>query len=76
MGTKSPKIYRITKIRIENYTEGVYIYIEVILWYGDNLFDVLKEFKEKVKKEIEKLTAMNVYRVDITAKGIKMEEQT
>ena len=75
LGIKSTDIHRIIRTRIENYTQGVYIYIEVVVVYGENLFDVLNKFKSKIKKEIEKLTMMNVYRVDITAKGIHMEEK-
>jgi len=73
LSTKTPSIYRVIKIRVDNIETGVYIYVEVIIEYGNNIFDVLKEFKDKIKKEIEKLTTMNVYQIDITAKGVHME---
>ena len=53
--------------------------MEVIVFYGYNIIDVISEFKIKTKKEIERLTAMNVQKVDVVVKGIQMpqtEEQT
>ena len=35
---------------------------------------LLTIFKEKSKREIEKLTTMNVEKIDIVAKGIKMPD--
>ena len=58
------------KTRVENYGEGAKIYVEVTIMYGYNVIDGLNEFKEKSKKEIEKLTAMNVVELDVVAKNI------
>ena len=49
--------------------------MEVIVNYGSNIINGLSDFKEKSKKEIEKLTTMNVQKIDIIAKGIKMPEK-
>ena len=35
-----------------------------------NIQENLKEFKEKARKEIEKLTAMNVVSMDVVAKSV------
>jgi uncharacterized alkaline shock family protein YloU len=48
--------------------------MEVMVNYGYNIMQGLAEFKDKAKKEIEKLTTMNVQKIDIVAKGIKMPE--
>ena len=69
------EVYRVNKVRIDTMQGNTNIYIEVILEYGYNIFEILKEFKEKCKKEIENLTAMNVGTIDIVAKGIHMPEQ-
>lgn len=68
-------VYRVNKVRIDTQEGNTNIYIEAILEYGYPIFDVLKEFKDKCKKEIEKLTAMNVGTIDIVAKGIHMPEE-
>lgn len=49
--------------------------MEVIVTYGYNVLVALREFKEKVIKEIEKLTTMNVVDITIVAKGIYMPEE-
>ena len=37
--------------------------------------DLVSEFKMKVKKEIERLTAMNVQSIDVVVKGIQIPEK-
>ena len=49
--------------------------MEAVINYGDNIINILNDFKNKLKKEIEKQTAMNVLQVDLVAKGIHMEEK-
>ena len=68
-------IYSISRIRVENYGDGISIYLEAVINYGENIIDILTDFKNKIKKEIEKQTAMNVLKVDLIAKGIHMEEK-
>ena len=72
---KIPEIYEVTRTRVENYGDGISIYMEAVINYGYNIIEVLQRYKERVKKEIEKQTAMNVIRVDLVAKGIHMEEE-
>ena len=72
---KEERIYSVSRIRVENYGEGISIYMEAVINYGDNIINILNDFKNKLKKEIEKQTAMNVLKVDLVAKGIHMEEK-
>ena len=70
LAVQTPAIYKILKTRVENYGEGAKIYLEVTIMYGYNVMEGLKDFKEKAKKEIEMLTAMNVVELDVIAKNI------
>lgn len=70
-----PEVYEVSRTRVENYGDGISIYMEAILNYGNNIINVMRELKNKTKKEIEKQTAMNVLKVDLVAKGIHMEEE-
>ncbi len=72
---KMTEIYKVLKSRVQNYGEGVLIYLEVSVVYGYNIQTSLKEFKNKITKEIENLTAMNVIDVDIVAKNIYIPEK-
>lgn len=73
--SKSNAIYKVVKTRINNYSEGPYIYVEVIINYGYNIIDELEKFKHKCIKEIEMLTTMNVQKIEIIAKGIKAPDE-
>ena len=76
LAVQTPAIYKILKTRVENYGEGVKIYLEVTIMYGYNVVDGIKEFKEKARRQIEKLTAMNVVELDVVAKNIYVPEKT
>lgn len=71
---RTPAIYQASKIRINNYPEGMCIYMEVVIVYGYNILQELHDFKLKCKREIERLTTMNVESIDIVARGIHMLE--
>ena len=67
-------IYKIQRIKIDNYPDGLVIYIDVTLEYGFNLVDIMQKLKVKVKKDIDRLTAMNVLDIQIMAKGLHVPE--
>ena len=68
-------IHRLSRLRVESTISGMIIYMEVYVVYGYNIVNVLKEFKQKTKKEIERLTTMNVQEVSVMAKGVYMPER-
>ncbi len=70
LATKMPEIYKVVRTRVSSSEIGTSIYMEVVVMYGCNIQETLKEFKEKAKREIEKLTAMNVISLDVVAKNI------
>lgn len=70
LAVQTPAIHKILKTRVENFGEGAKIYMEVSIVYGFNVVEGLNDFKKKSKKEIEKLTAMNVVELDVVAKNI------
>lgn len=71
---KTEGIYKVQKIRVDNFGEGVKIYLEITIVYGFNLINDTQEFKEKAKKEIEKLTSMNVEEFEVVIKNIYVPE--
>ena len=73
LGIRNDAIYKISKIRVQKSDVGPYIYMEVVINYGFNIIKELREFKLKCKKEIERLTTMNVQRIDVLAKGINVQ---
>ena len=75
LAVQTPAIHKILKARVDNFAEGVKIYMEVSIVYGFNVVEGLNKFKEKSRKEIEKLTAMNVVELDVVAKNIYVPQE-
>ena len=75
---KMPEIHKIHRAIIKKHEElndGVYIYVEVIINYGYNINETMKLLKQKVIKEIDKMTAMNVLNMEIIVKSVNVEKK-
>ena len=75
LASKTIEIHKVQKIRVDNFGEGVKLYMEVTVVYGFNVVDGINEFKAKAKKEIEKLTAMNVEEFEVVAKNVYIPQR-
>lgn len=75
MADKIPDIYKVVRTRVNSTEAGPSIYMEVVVTYGYNIQESLKEFKEKAIKEIENLTAMTVVSLDVVAKSVYIPEK-
>lgn len=76
LAEKTEEIHKVQKIRVDNFGEGVKLYMEATIVYGSNVIDGIKRFKEKSKKEIETLTAMNVEEFEVVVKNIYVPEKS
>jgi len=56
------------------YGDGIYIYIELIIEFGYNILELTENVRSRIKKEVEKLTAMNVLKMEIMIKNIHFKE--
>lgn len=72
LANKEPSIYKVVRTRVNKGELGTEIYMEVIVNYGKKIVDILHDFQVKSKREIERLTAMNVAKIDVMAKGINI----
>ena len=72
LANKESSIHKVVRTRVNKGDEGVEIYMEVIVNYGKKIVDILQSFQVRSKKEIERLTAMNVSKIDVMAKGINI----
>ena len=75
LADRMPSIYKVVRTRATSTEAGPSIYMEVIVMYGYNIQEVLREFKEKSRKEIENLTAMNVVSMDVVAKSVHISDK-
>lgn len=75
---KTEGISRVVRARVENVEdveEGPSIYIEVVVYYGYAVIQVLQEFKERCIKEIEKTTTMSIQKITVIAKSIEVRKE-
>lgn len=68
-------IYKIQRVKVETLSNGICIYIDVVIEYGYIVKPVLADFKNKVKKEIDRLTAMNVIDIQVSAKSVHVRKK-
>lgn len=72
---KNEAIYKISRIRVQNKEEGPEIYMEVILNYGFNIIEEISKIKQRIIKEIERLTGMSLQNIQVLAKGINVKSK-
>lgn len=72
---KDKNIHKIIRTRIDNQQEGPYVYIELSVEYGENVRTIVDNFKNKVIKELEKLTTMRVRTIKIIIKEIYVNKE-
>ena len=71
---KEKNISKLSRIRIDKYGEGMSIYMEAVVYYGCDINECFKKFEIKIKKEVERLTSMNVQKIEIVVKSVKLNE--
>jgi len=71
--SKIDGVNKISRFRAENRIDGIYIEMDLVLVYGCLIRPLLKEVQLKVAEEVEKLTALNIQRLDITAKSLVVD---
>lgn len=65
-----------TKISTISSEKGIEIYTDITVKYGVNIIHLSQKLQQKVKEEIEKMTALNVLNVHIYIKNVyKIEEK-
>lgn len=72
---KTDGIGNVSKIRVDNVDEGITVYGDVSVYYGYEMMEILRTLRNRIKKEIEQLTAMYVESVHIVVKTIIMPEE-
>jgi len=62
-------------IKVDIKDEGVTIDIHIVVMYGVRIPEMAWTIQEKVKKEVEKITGLDVLKVNIHIDGVSMEKE-
>lgn len=63
-------VNRISRFRAENHPDGIYIEMDLVLVYGYVIKPLLRSVQERVSSEVERLTALNIRSMNVTAKSL------
>ena len=71
LGEKMEGVDAVTRVTVENSSEGLRINIALICRFGFRIVDVAKALQEVVAKSVETMTAFHIRAVDIEIKGLR-----
>ena len=66
-------VNKISRFRAENHSDGIYIEMDLVLVYGYKIRPLLREVQKRVIDEVEKLTAINIKRLNLLAKSLVVD---
>lgn len=70
---KLESVERVTTIRVRRRSDnskGIVISVEVVLYYGVQLFSVTRQLQARIKEKIEYMTAMQVKNVNVSVRSL------
>ena len=67
-------IYKISRFRVENQPDGIYMEMDIVLVYGYDIKKLLIEARDKIREGIEYLTALNIKTCKIVAKSLVLDD--
>ena len=67
-------VVRIGKTKININEEGILIQINLILKYGKNIPDTVRDIQKTLKKELDYITGINIKKIDIFVEDFVMEK--
>ncbi|NMA33269.1 MAG: Asp23/Gls24 family envelope stress response protein [Clostridiaceae bacterium] len=67
-------VSRISRFRVENHPDGIYMEIDLVLRYGFPIRALVQELQQKVSDEVERLTALNIRQFNVTVKSLVVEK--
>ena len=71
MGTEG--IVRVLKTTVKQVPEGIEIYMDIIVKYGVYIPDCGQDAISRIREDIERYTAINVEKAEITVRGLRFE---
>ncbi|MDD4084098.1 MAG: Asp23/Gls24 family envelope stress response protein [Acidaminococcaceae bacterium] len=66
-------IEKVTNIKVRRPSDpvkGMTVYIDIVLYYGTNIFELVRILQLKIKEKVETMTAMRVKEVNIDVKSL------
>lgn len=71
---KNPNVQRVTRVSLRQFSYGLNVNVEIVMFYGEKIKPVMRQIQEEVSAGIEKATALFVLNVDLTVAGLVMRK--
>lgn len=65
---------KISRFRLNKSEDGLVMDMDVVMVYGYNLVENIKQAQNMIRRELERFAALNIREMDITAKGLVMKK--
>lgn len=70
---KNKEVDRITSIKVRrpsDTSKGMTIYLEIILFFGAPIYEVVKSLQTRIKLKVEGMTSMPVKNIDVSIRSL------
>lgn len=74
-GSDTEGISKINRIIVDKYVDGIKITIDINVLYGTNIKERTKELYAVVAKDVNYITGINIFSIDIFVKGIDFKKK-
>ncbi|MDR0287167.1 MAG: Asp23/Gls24 family envelope stress response protein [Clostridiales bacterium] len=71
---KTEGVSRISRFSAENVERGITMEVDLVLCYGFKIPELLRNLKKDITSEVEKLTALNIVSLILTAKSLILDK--
>ena len=68
---------KITSIKVRRPSDtnkGMTVYLEVVLFYGSNIYSVVNNLQNKIKEKVEYMTDMSVRDVNVSVRSLTVKD--
>lgn len=63
-------VAQVRKVSVESWADGIHLALELSLYYGPMIPDLLRDVRRRVRTVVEEMTALNVLAVEVTARRL------
>ena len=75
---KNKNVDRITSIKVRrpaDTSKGMTIYLDLVLFFGAEIFDTVKQLQTKIKLKVEGMTSMPVKDINVSVRSLTVRQE-
>ena len=72
VGREIDGVFKISRVRVDKYIDGVNLQVDIVIEYGYKMPIVAANLQKRIINKITILTGLNIFKLDLTIKGINL----